>query len=297
MNELSRNINFDPLQQVLKTKTEELGKNVNSSSSKLSDDEKNKFAKVSRGFEAMFINMMLKEMKTTKFSDEDSDFDGPLSEYTDILFSEQVSTVGAGIGIAEKVYKFLTGEELAEHKSSKIMNTPVNAIKNFSNEIKINTPVTEVKHANAINETPISGNFVNKVKNRLEVYDNIIDAASAKYNVPKELIKAVITVESAGHNHAKSKAGAKGLMQLMDGTARDLGVVDSFDPAQNIFGGTLYLRRMMNKFGNLDNALAAYNAGPGNVEKYGGIPPFKETQSYVKKVNKYLNTFKEEKIS
>lgn len=122
-------------------------------------------------------------------------------------------------------------------------------------------------------------------------YTQIIKQASEKYNLPEKLISSVIKQESNFNNSVVSHAGAEGLMQLMPGTAKFLGVKDSFDPVQNITGGAKYLRQMLNQFGgDTELALAAYNAGPGNVIKHGGIPPFKETQQYVKKVLGYLNT-------
>ncbi|WP_303393581.1 lytic transglycosylase domain-containing protein [Tuberibacillus sp. Marseille-P3662] len=116
-------------------------------------------------------------------------------------------------------------------------------------------------------------------------YDNIIRKASAQYGVNEQLIRSVVQQESGFNPLSQSKAGAAGLMQLMPATAQSLGVTNRLDPEQNINGGTKYLKQMLDRFnGNKVLALAAYNAGPGNVEKYNGVPPFSETQNYVKQI-------------
>ncbi len=119
--------------------------------------------------------------------------------------------------------------------------------------------------------------------------DDIFERASKKYNVPVNLLKAIGKAESDFNPNAVSKSGAQGVMQLMPGTAADLGVTDAFDPEQNIMGGSKYIADLLKRYdGDTKLALAAYNAGMGNVKKYGGIPPFKETQNYVVKVMKYM---------
>lgn len=123
-----------------------------------------------------------------------------------------------------------------------------------------------------------------------EEINTIVREAAQKYNVDEKLIHSIIKIESNYNPNAKSSAGAAGLMQLMPATAKELEVFDRYNMKQNIFGGTKYIGKMLAKHnGNVQLALAAYNAGPGNVKKHGGIPPFKETQNYVRKVmDQYL---------
>jgi len=127
-----------------------------------------------------------------------------------------------------------------------------------------------------------------------QLFHPIIIQVSSRHQIDPALVKAIIMAESGYNPMAISKRGAKGLMQLMPSTAQALGVEDIFNPKQNISGGVRYFKQLVNKFdGDIKLALAAYNAGSQNVRQYQGIPPFKATQYYVKKVFKYYRLYKE----
>jgi soluble lytic murein transglycosylase-like protein len=129
----------------------------------------------------------------------------------------------------------------------------------------------------------------------LDTWDYLILAAASRYYLEPELIKSVVLAESGMNPRALSSAGAMGLMQLMPGTARDLGVTDPWDPEQNIDGGSRYIREQLDNFGDLRRAIAAYHAGPGNVQRYGGIPPFEATRIYVARVLDLYDLFRTER--
>lgn len=135
------------------------------------------------------------------------------------------------------------------------------------------------------NNSPIGNGNTKNVSGNVERYDSLIQAKANKYGLDPNLVKCVIQQESGGNPNAQSHCGATGLMQLMPGTAREMGCSNPRDPEQNLDAGCKYLAKMMKaNHGNVPKALASYNAGLGNVQKYGGVPPFAETQNYVKRI-------------
>ena len=143
-----------------------------------------------------------------------------------------------------------------------------------------------------LDKTPTSSQGKNQEKPELE---QLIAEVGQRYGVDPNLIRQVVIAESGFNVQAVSHAGAKGLMQLMPGTVHSYGVDDPFDPVQNLDGGTHFLRDLLNRFnGNVSLALAGYNAGPGAVDKYKGIPPYQETQNYVQKILGGMGKFDEQ---
>ncbi len=202
-------------------------------------------------------------------------------------FADKLDTVKANT-TPNAVSSSASGNSSASEKSKKELsskNTTSEKTQNVSPET--NTSATSTASLNE--DLPSS-----ELSPKMTQFIPNIKGAAQKYNLPPELIAGIIWQESRGNPKALSHCGAMGLMQLMPGTAAHLGVQNPFDPAQNIEGGSKYIRQMLDRFnGNLNLAVAAYNSGPGNVEKYGRtIPPFKETQEYVPRVLGYASNFK-----
>jgi soluble lytic murein transglycosylase-like protein len=152
--------------------------------------------------------------------------------------------------------------------------------------------VQTVAKPDAVSQAPIARSdakrpapLASAALDRIKSYNDIIAQTAESVGVDANLLKAMIVEESGGKQHARSSKNAKGLMQLIDTTAQSMGVKNIWDPHQNIQGGARYLKQQLEKFnGDVPLALASYNAGPGNVERYNGIPPFQETKNYVKRV-------------
>jgi len=255
---------------------------------RFTSEEKTKLAKAVKDFESLMTSMMLKSMsETTEGMFGDENLGGGVF---DSIFQSEIAsymTKSRSLGIADIMYKKLTGEPLnpspvsdsnIEKKISEPKPEP-----ELSKPEKIKTKIDNVSPS----VTPSS-----KSVSRLDKYEDYISQAAEQFGIDKNIIKSVILAESGANEKAVSVAKAKGLMQLIDSTARSVGVNNVWDPKQNIFGGTKYLSGLLRQYnGDLKLALAAYNAGPGNVDKYNGVPPFKETKSYITRVMGYLNHF------
>jgi len=214
--------------------------------------------KAAQDFEAIFIHQMLKSMRNTVPKDEEMSTGRRIfTEMLDEQIANTASSTGS-FGLAQIIYKELTGN---------------------------NGSVPPTNAYSAMNAPKASASQI----------ETWVAEASKAFNLDENLLKAVIRQESGGNSLARSEKGAKGLMQLMDSTAKEMGVVNSYNGRQNVIGGAKYLKQMLIQFnGDESKALAAYNAGPNKVEQYGGIPPFEETQNYVKKVLEYREQLSKE---
>jgi soluble lytic murein transglycosylase-like protein len=237
-----------------------------------------KLQKACKDFEALFLQYLLKTMRSTIPKDEKEEFGLGQDIYQNIMDEEISKKIAQsrGVGISQMLFNRFS-KEVAEKKSSSFPSQIPQIKRAEKSESILAPPVVQPDK---------TATFSSK-------YGNIVAEASEKYKVDPHLLHAVIKQESSFNPKAISPKGAKGLMQLLESTAKSLGVQNIFDPRENILAGAKYLRQLLNRFdGDIKLALAAYNAGAKAVEKYKGIPPFKETKNYVEKVWNFFRNLK-----
>jgi len=277
----------------------------------LDEPEKQRLQKAARDFEAVFVAYMFKNMRNSveKSGLLGDGFGGDMMDsLLDMELGRQMSR-SSSLGVAEMLWRKITGESLPKQiPAARPAHRGAEAEPSTKTTTGSPAPaaIIAVSPAPAAHETtlvspvipaadprqPVRFTTGQAVAERVNTYAPLIKEAAEKHGVDEKLIKAVIATESAGNPRARSSADAKGLMQLIDSTARSMGVKNTWNPRENILGGVKYLQQMLSRFGgNVEQALASYNAGPGAVEKYGGIPPYRETREYVGRVMQYLKIF------
>jgi len=262
-----------------------------------------KLWQASQDFESIFVSFLVKAMRQSvdrsglvPVNQGEKIFQGMLDdEYAKIV------TRNGQLGLAEMIYQQMSTHVSDQEEDSsfflKSKNNPFtlsgqNAVTRYPGQeilgAYLKQKVDEKRGLNSLLSEQIRSADTTKM------YKDLIEEAAQKYGLDEHLIRGIIQQESGGDRMAQSAKGAKGLMQLMDGTASAMGVRDPYDAKENIFGGTKYLHQLMNRYQNrVPMALAAYNAGPGNIEKHQGIPPFPETLEYVKHVLGYRDLFQQ----
>ena len=270
---------------------------IKNETTQTAEQEKVRLKKATKEFEAFFMYQLLKTMRET-IPENPLTEGSPLSggqgkeiyqQMFDMELGREIATGGHG-SISELLYNSL--EKLVEAKfGAPEQRTAIREAQPNREPIPLEQPARLIDRPQPaplpapVSVLPLQSSVRPPIKDGIMArFGRLIDEAAAETNLDSALIASVIRAESNGNPTAQSAAGAKGLMQLMDGTAADLGVTDSFNPKQNIMAGSRYLAQMLSRFGSLKLALAAYNAGPTTVEKHGDVPPYRETQNYVQKV-------------
>jgi len=252
-------------------------------------------------FEGMFVNLLLKSMRSTVMESDLVENKGEMNTYRDLLDQEMSKNLGSGpngIGVADMIIDrympMLEAIGATDSKNPGEMNPlPRPAVRKAIEAYAPEALPTTESHSSLMSRARDAGAVV---ADTLQAYGPAIRREAEKTGLDPELILAVIVKESSGRADAQSGQGAQGLMQLMPATAAELGVKDSLDPEQNIEGGSKYLAYLRDRFdGDLPLILAGYNAGPGNVERAGRtVPPFTETQNYVQRVGDLYSQLKGE---
>lgn len=267
---------------------------------KAGGESRESLAAAAKQFEGVFLNTLMKAMRQTVPENKLFNSEGPTKFYQQMQDAEMAKSLAeghAGLGIADLIvrqFESAVDREDLEDQGTAATGTP--DIQPRHPAVGPPTPVAleRYRDMSSVGEAMaarqklrfFAGQQGSAVADTLQKYEDHIGRAALATGVEPSLILAVVMEESGGDQNAVSGKGAEGLMQLMPATAAELGVQDSLSPRENIQGGAAYLARMLQRFeGDLDLALAAYNAGPGNVDKAGpGIPEFPETKRYVEAV-------------
>ncbi len=283
---------------------------------------KARLQKAVKDFEAIFMGMMMKSMRSSVPDEEGAgqSFGGDVMES---LFDDAVAKQMAGrsnLGLADMLYRSITKEPLPGSvpgaagiqgnvtaanvlpavSAAHDMNAASGGTRPVPASAATKSPVPEPDPRDSDAASPAGAWTVPSAStlDRIASYENIIQGAARAHGVDSTMLKAVIAAESAGNRNAVSPKDAKGLMQLTDSTAADMGVANVWNPRENIEGGAKYLRSLIQRFpDDTKSVIASYNAGPARVAKHGGVPPIPETQAYVKRVMNYMNFFEQEEAA
>ncbi len=247
-------------------------------------------AQAAKEFEAVFMNSLMKAMRRTVPDNKMFNSSGPTKFYQQMQDAEMAKTMASGhnkLGIADMIIRQFQNNVEGSDVDKVVPHHPAvgspapEALNRYRSMGQASGEIADMVRLRGQAQSQGSA-----VADTLQRFETEITQSARQNGLDPALILAVVMEESGGDPMATSPKGAQGLMQLMPATAKELGVSDASSPTQNLAGGSLYLAKMLKRYdGNLELALAAYNAGPGNVDRAGGqVPNFKETQSYVQKV-------------